>query len=235
MQNDQGHDSQSVQCCIAGCGPAGAMLGFLLARRGIDVLVLEKHGDFLRDFRGDTIHPSTIQIMQEIGLADQLLQLPHAEASAFQVHTQQVTMTIADFSRLKTRWPYLMFLPQWDFLNFLTDEAQHYSSFHLIMNAEAQELIEDGEAIHGVRYKASDGWHEVRAALTVAADGRSSVMREQAGLELIETSAPMDVLWFRLSRRESDPGSILFNIDAGHVIGLIYRGDCWQVAYVFTK
>src|SRR6266699_3160241 len=157
MQNDQGHDSQSVQCCIAGCGPAGAMLGFLLARRGIDVLVLEKHVDFLRDFRGDTIHPSTIQVLQEVGLADQLLHLPHAKAPALQAHTPQGTITIADFSRLKTRWPYLVFLPQWDFLTFLTNQAQLYPSFHLVMNAQAQELIEEGSVICGVRYQAPDG------------------------------------------------------------------------------
>lgn len=211
------------------------MLGFLLARRGIDVLVLEKHGDFLRDFRGDTIHPSTLRIMDEIGLANQLLQLPHTKAPSFQVHSQQGTITIADFSRLKTRWPYIMFLPQWDFLNFLTDQARPYPCFHLVMNAEAQELIEEGGVIRGVRYKAPDGWHEVRAALTVAADGRSSEMRKQAGLVPLETSAPMDVLWLRLSRRERDPGTILFNIDAGHIIGLFYRGDFWQVAYVIPK
>jgi 2-polyprenyl-6-methoxyphenol hydroxylase-like FAD-dependent oxidoreductase len=211
------------------------MLGFLLARRGIDVLVLEKHGDFLRDFRGDTIHPSTIQIMDEVGLADELLELPHAKASTLQIHMRSGTMTVADFRRLKTRWPYIMFLPQWDFLNFLTDYARRYPSFHLVMNAEGQSLIEEGGVIRGVRYKAPDGWHEVYAALTVAADGRSSQMRNEAGLVPIETSAPMDVLWFRLSRRESDPGSILFNIDAGHVIGLIYRDDFWQVAYVIPK
>ncbi len=236
MESDQRHTSQTTQCCIAGCGPAGAMLGFLLARRGVDVLALEKHGDFFRDFRGDTIHPSTIQIMDELGLADQLLQLPHAEAPAFQVHTQQGTMTVADFSRLRTRWPYLMFLPQWDFLNFLTSQARRYPSFHLLMNAEAQELIEEDGVIRGVRYKAPDGQHEVRALLIVAADGRSSEMRKQAReLVPIETSPPMDVLWFRLSRRESDPSTILFNIDAGHIIGLFYRSDFWQVAYVIPK
>ncbi len=235
MQSEQQKKSQSTRCCIVGCGPAGAMLGFLLARRGIDVLVLEKHADFLRDFRGDTIHPSTIEILQEVGLADQLLHLPHAKASTFQARTPQGTLIVADFSRLKTRWPYLMFLPQWDFLNFLTDQAQLYPNFHLVMNAQAQELIEEGSVVCGVRYQAPDGWHEVRAALTVAADGRSSQMRKLAGLVPIETSAPMDVLWFRLSRRENDPATILFNVDAGHIIGLINRGDFWQVAYVIPK
>lgn len=235
MQSDQARYSQSAQCCIVGCGPAGAMLGFLLARHGIDVLVLEKHNDFLRDFRGDTIHPSTMQIMDEVGLAEQLLRLPHAKAPVFQVHTQQGTMTTANFSHLKTRWPYVMLLPQWDFLNFLTDQARRYPNFQLIMNAEARELIEEGGVISGVRYRAPNGWYEVRAPLTVAADGRLSEIRKQAGLVPVEISSPMDVLWFRLSRREGDPGTILFNIDAGHIIGLIYRGDFWQVAYVIPK
>jgi 2-polyprenyl-6-methoxyphenol hydroxylase-like FAD-dependent oxidoreductase len=171
-------------CCIAGCGPAGAMLGLLLARKGIDVLVLEKHGDFLRDFRGDTIHPSTMEIMDELGLADRLLLLPHTKASQLRFRTLRGAATLADFSRLRTRFPYLVFIPQWDFLDFVTDEAGRYPNFELVMNAEVRELVEEGGVIRGVRYEAPDGVHEVRAPLTVAADGRDSRVREQAGLDV---------------------------------------------------
>jgi 2-polyprenyl-6-methoxyphenol hydroxylase-like FAD-dependent oxidoreductase len=191
-----------TQCCIAGCGPAGAMLGFLLARRGIDVVVLEKHGDFLRDFRGDSIHPSTLAVMQELGLADQLLSLPHSTASMLKVSIAQSVITMADFRHLKTPWPYLTFLPQWDFLNFLTEKARQYPTFHLIMNAEAKDPIEESGSIRGIRYHTHDGLHEVRATLTVAADGRTSRLRQQAGMQPIEQVPPMDVLWFQLSHPE---------------------------------
>lgn len=232
---DQTQETQYVQCCIAGCGPAGAMLGFLLARQGIKVLVLEKHKDFLRDFRGDTIHPSTLQIMDELGLVDQLLQLPHTKASHLQVRTSRELLVSADFSRLKTRWPYMVFLPQWDFLNFLVEQANHFPCFHLIMQAEAQEIIEDGEKVSGIRYRKDDSWHSVYAPLTVAADGRSSRMRAQARLTPQEMSPPMDVLWFQLSRDKDDPEETFFSISAGHIIGLINRGDYWQIAYAISK
>lgn len=234
-QSNQTQNTQHVQCCIAGCGPAGALLGLLLARQGIEVLVLEKHGDFLRDFRGDTIHPSTMQIMDELSLADQVLQLPHAKTPVLHIQTPQGTLFDADFSRLKTRWPYLVFLPQWDFLTFLTDKAKHFPTFHLLMNAEAQELIEENGAIRGIRYKTSDGWHTVSAVLTVAADGRSSQLRAQTRLELRETSPPMDVLWFRISRHDSDPVDTFFNFSPGHLIGMIDRRTYWQVAYLIPK
>jgi 2-polyprenyl-6-methoxyphenol hydroxylase-like FAD-dependent oxidoreductase len=234
QQNDR-RNIQHVQCCIVGCGPAGAMLGYLLARHGVGVLVLEKHSDFLRDFRGDTIHPSTIQIMNELGLADRLLQLPHTKAPTLQVRTSRGPVTLADFRHLKTRWPYLVFLPQWDFLNFLTGEAQHYPGFHLLMNAEGQGLIEEDGEIRGVYYSTPEGRHEVRASLVVAADGRTSEIRKQAGLVPIEKAPPMDVLWFKLSRRQSDPDDTFASVGEGHILGLINRRDYWQVAYVIPK
>lgn len=224
-----------TQCCIAGCGPAGAMLGFLLARRGIDVVVLEKHGDFLRDFRGDTIHPSTLAVMRELGLADALLSLPHYTAPMLNVSIAQSIITMADFRHLKTPWPYLTFLPQWDFLTFLTGQARQYPTFHLLMNAEAQDLIEENGCIRGIRYHTPDGLHEVRATLTVAADGRTSRIRQQAGMQPIEQAPPMDVLWSRLARQASDPSDTFFYVTAGHILLLIGRGDYWQAAYVIPK
>ena len=222
-------------CCIAGAGPAGAMLGLLLARRGVEVLVLEKHGDFLRDFRGDTIHPSTIEIMAELGLAEGLLRLEHTKASRLRFRTPRGTATLADFSRLKTRFPYLAFMPQWDFLDFITDEAGRYPNFRLEMNAEVRELVEKDGAIRGVRYETPDGTREVRAALTVAADGRDSRVRQQSGLENVGTAPPIDVLWFRLSRRKGDPEEPTGYIGGGRFVVLINRGDYWQIGYVLPK
>jgi 2-polyprenyl-6-methoxyphenol hydroxylase-like FAD-dependent oxidoreductase len=226
---------QHAACCIVGGGPAGAMLGLLLARKGVDVLVLEKHGDFLRDFRGDTIHPSTMEIMEELGLAEKLLRLKHTKAPRLRFRTPQGTVTVADFRRLKTRFPYVAFMPQWDFLNFVTGEAKRYPNFRLQMNAEVTELVQEDGVIRGVRYEAPDGAHEVRAALTVAADGRHSRVRERSGLEVIETGPPIDALWFRLPRREEDPEETSGYIGAGRVLVLINRGDYWQTAYVIPK
>src|SRR5918995_3353774 len=229
------HDVRHATCCIAGCGPAGAMLGLLLARKGVDVLVLEKHGDFLRDFRGDTIHPSTMEIMDELGLADPLLNLPHTKTSRLRFRTPRGSATLADFGHLKTRFPYLAFMPQWDFLDFVTDEAERYPNFHLAMNAEVRELVEEDSVVTGVRYEAPDGTHEVWAPLTVAADGRDSRVREQAGLRVVATAPPIDVLWFRLSRRKGDPEEPTGYIGGGRFVVLINRGDNWQVGYVLPK
>src|SRR5919206_2548955 len=153
-------DEQRATCCVIGCGPAGAMLGLLLAREGIDVLVLEKHRDFLRDFRGDTIHPSTMEIMDELGLADGLLRLPHTKAPELRFRTPQGSVTLADFRHLKTRFPYIVFMPQWDFLDFVTKEAERYPNFRLEMNAEVRDLVEEDGAVRDVRYEAPDGTHE---------------------------------------------------------------------------
>jgi 2-polyprenyl-6-methoxyphenol hydroxylase-like FAD-dependent oxidoreductase len=224
-----------VRCCIAGCGPAGAILGFLLARAGVDVLVLEKHGDFLRDFRGDTIHPSTLEILHDLGLADRFLQLPHTRVSSITVRLPDGEEVGLDLRRLGGRYPFVAFVPQWDFLDFITREAARYPGFQLRMNAEVLDLLQDGETIRGVRYRDAEGEHEIRALLTVGADGRTAVTRESARLPLVETSAPMDVLWFRLSRRPSDPEDVFARLGPGHFVVMFNRRDYWQVAYLIPK
>jgi 2-polyprenyl-6-methoxyphenol hydroxylase-like FAD-dependent oxidoreductase len=222
-------------CCVIGCGPAGAMLGLMLAREGVDVLVLEKHADFLRDFRGDTLHPSTLQIMDELGLADGLLELEHTKASKIKARLPERTVTVADLGRLRTPYPYITFMPQWDFLDYVTGEAERYPNFSLEMNAEVKALILEDGTVRGVRYETPEGPSEARALLTVAADGRSSPFREQAGLKLVRTSPPIDVLWFRLSRLEGDPGDTFGYAGNGKFMAVINRGDYWQIAYVIRK
>src|SRR4051794_14045740 len=185
--------------CVVGGGPAGMVLGYLLARAGVDVVVLEKHGDFLRDFRGDTIHPSTLEVLYELGLLGEFLRRPHDEAKQIGGVVGGVEVTVADFSHLPTRCKFIAFMPQWDFLDFLAGHAKRYPSFHLCMNAQVQGLIREGERVLGVRASTPDGELEVRARLTVGADGRHSTVREQAGLEVSDIGAPIDVLWMRLS------------------------------------
>ena len=222
-------------CCVIGCGPAGAMLGLMLAREGVDVLVLEKHADFLRDFRGDTLHPSTMQIMDELRLADGLLQLGHTKTQKITARLPGRIVTVADLGRLKTRFPYITFMPQWDFLDFVTKEARRYPNFHLEMNAEAKELILENGIVRGVCYETPEGTREARALLTVSADGRSSPFRKQAGLKMVRTSPPIDVLRFRLSRREGDPEDTFGYAGSGRFIPVINRGHYWQIAYVIRK
>jgi 2-polyprenyl-6-methoxyphenol hydroxylase-like FAD-dependent oxidoreductase len=222
-------------CCVIGCGPAGAMLGLMLAREGVNVLVLEKHADFLRDFRGDTLHPSTMQIMDELGLADGLLELRHTKARKLKARLPGRTVTVADLGRLKTKFPYITFMPQWDFLDYVTGEAKRYPNFRLEMNAEAKELMLEGGIVRGVRYETPEGPREARALLTVDADGRSSPFREQAGLKMVRTSPPIDVLWFRLSRRGEDPEDTFGYAGNGRFMAVINRGDYWQIAYVIRK
>ncbi len=191
MQNEVAratHEIKQVEqttCCIVGSGPGGAVLALLLARKGIPVILLEEHMDFDRDFRGDTIHPSVMQIMEELGLADRLLQLDHTNAYSLPVQTAKGTVTLADFRRLKTRYPYIALIPQLHFLEFITTEAKRYPNFQLVMGARAEKLIEEDGYIHGVQYRGQDGWHEVRAVLTVGADGRFSRIRRLAGFEPI--------------------------------------------------
>jgi 2-polyprenyl-6-methoxyphenol hydroxylase-like FAD-dependent oxidoreductase len=235
MKNERPEEFRRVTCCVIGCGPAGAMLGLMLARQGVDVLVLEKHADFLRDFRGDTLHPSTMEIMDELGLADGLLQLPHSKAQRIEARLPGETVTVADLGQLKTRYPYITFMPQWDFLDYVTGEARRYPNFHLQLEAEAKALILEGGIVRGVRYGTPDGPREVRALLTVAADGRSSPFRERAGLKMVRTSPPIDVLWFRLSRREGDPEYPFGYAGGGHFMAVINRGEYWQIAYVIRK
>jgi 2-polyprenyl-6-methoxyphenol hydroxylase-like FAD-dependent oxidoreductase len=225
----------SVQCCIAGGGPAGMMLGLLLARAGISVLVLEKHADFLRDFRGDTLHPSTLQIMHELDVLERFLQLPHQKVSRINARFGDLEFTVADFSHLPTRCRYVAFMPQWDFLNFLAQEGSRYPGFHLRMSAEVTELIEHEGVVVGLRADTPAGPLEVRASLVVGADGRHSIVRTRAGLAVEEFGAPMDVLWFRLSRRSDDPADPMGRFDAGRIFIMLNRGGYWQCGFVIAK
>jgi 2-polyprenyl-6-methoxyphenol hydroxylase-like FAD-dependent oxidoreductase len=194
----------TARCCIAGGGPAGMMLGLLLARAGVDVLVLEKHADFLRDFRGDTIHPSTLEVMHELGFLDRFLALPHERVYRLSARVGDVTLPIADFDHLPARCRFIAFMPQWDFLNFLAEEGRRYATFRLWMRAEVTGLLEESGRVTGLDMRTPDGARAVRASLVVAADGRSSLVRERAGLPVDVLGAPMDVLWFRLTRRPDD-------------------------------
>ena len=222
-------------CCIVGGGPAGMMLGFLLARAGIDTVVLEKHADFLRDFRGDTIHPSTLQAMDDLGLFDEFLALPHQEARVISGKVGDVTIPLADCSHLPTRAKFIALMPQWHFLNFLAGHAERYPAFRLIMQAEADGLIEEAGVVRGVTARTPDGPLSIRAGLTIGADGRHSTVRTKAGFTPLNIGAPMDVLWFRLSRRASDPDETFGRVDYGRILVLLQRGDYWQCAYLIAK
>ena len=225
----------SVQCCIAGGGPAGMMLGYLLARAGVKVLVLEKHADFLRDFRGDTIHPSTLEVMDELGLLEKFLRLPHQEVSELNAQVGQTQLTIADFRYLPARCRFIALMPQWDFLNFLADQAAGYPSFDLMMEAEVSDLIEESGRVTGIQAETPNGAVEVRADLIVGADGRSSIVREKAGLKVKDLGAPMDVLWFRISRSPEDPVATMGRFDKGRIFITLNRGEYWQCGYVIAK
>ncbi|HEY1234317.1 MAG TPA: FAD-dependent oxidoreductase [Candidatus Binatia bacterium] len=227
--------TKSVRCCIVGGGPAGMMLGYLLARAGVEVVVLEKHSDFLRDFRGDTIHPSTLELVHELGLLDEFLKLRHEKVYELRAQFGELRLTIADFRHLPTRCRFVAFMPQWDFLNFLAEKAAHYKAFDLKMEAEVIALIEQSGRIIGVRAKTPDGEIEVRADLIVGADGRTSIVREKAGLQAREFGAPMDVLWFRIRRTEEDPAGSMGRFGAGRIFILLNRGDYWQCGYVIAK
>lgn len=211
------------------------MLGLLLARAGVDVVVLEKHADFLRDFRGDTIHPSTLEVMHELGLLDDLLKLPHQKAPQLNGYFGGLALTIADFSHLPVRCPYIAFMPQWDFLNFLTKHASRYPTFKLRMQAEVTGLLEEDGCVVGLRATTPEGPLDVRASLVVGADGRHSVVRAQAGLQVDELGAPMDVLWFGLSRRPTDPEASMGRFDIGRIFITLNRGDYWQCGFVIPK
>ncbi|HVY57811.1 MAG TPA: FAD-dependent oxidoreductase [Xanthobacteraceae bacterium] len=225
----------STRCCVVGGGPAGMMLGFLLARAGIDVTVLEKHADFLRDFRGDTIHPSTLELMHELGLLTDFLRLPHQEVRTLAAQFGDTELTVADFSHLPTRCRFIALMPQWDFLDFLAEQGQRYPGFHLLMRTEATDLVTSSGAVHGVLAASPDGPLDIRADLVVACDGRHSLMREKAGLAIEELGAPMDVFWFRVSRHPGDPDETKLMFAAGHILILLDRGDYWQCAHAIPK
>src|SRR4051794_304841 len=228
-------EALTTRCCIAGGGPAGMMLGFLLARAGIDVVVLEKHKDFLRDFRGDTVHPSTLELMHELGLLDEFLKLPHYKVPrlSFQIGAERIPMV--DLSHLPTHCKFVALMPQWDFLNFLAEHGKRYPSFHLHMQAEATDLIEEGGRVVGLRARAPGADLEIRASLVVGCDGRHSTVRERAGFQVKDIGAPIDVLWFRLSRQPADTDETSGHMEAGQMMVMLNRGDYWQCAYVIPK
>ncbi len=225
----------TTDVCVAGGGPAGLMLALLLARSGVRVVLLEKHADFLRDFRGDTVHPSTLDLLDQLGLGERLAGLPHRDAERLAVTFADGSFVLADFGRLRVAHPYIRFLPQWHLLNLLATTAEQYQSFTLLRSHEVTDVIRDRGIVTGLRARGPDGDVEVRAYLTVAADGRTSTVRERLNLALREFGAPMDVLWFRLPRRPGDGEGLEMRIGPGRVQLGIDRGDYWQIAAVIPK
>ena len=228
-------DTLTTRCCVAGGGPAGMILGLLLARAGIDVVVLEKHADFLRDFRGDTVHPSTLEVMYELGLLEAFLTRPHDKMRSLGAQIGDSFVQIADFTHLPTRCGFIAFMPQWEFLDFLAVEARRYPQFRLMMRTEATGLLREGDRVTGVSALTEGRPIQIDAELVIATDGRHSTLREAAGLAVHDFGAPMDVLWLRLSRKSSDPAQSLGRIDAGRIFAMLNRGDYWQCAYVIAK
>jgi 2-polyprenyl-6-methoxyphenol hydroxylase-like FAD-dependent oxidoreductase len=224
-----------TRCCIVGGGPAGMMLGYLLGRAGIETLVLEKHADFFRDFRGDTVHPSTLQVMDELGLIDGFLKLPHQQLQKMDGIFGAASIRVADLSRLKVKYPFVAFMPQWDFLNFLRESGRRFASLKVMMNAEATDLIWSGEKVVGVNADAAEGPVEIRSELTIGCDGRHSIVRQCADLVVEEIGAPMDVLWFRAGKRENESESVFARVETGKMMVTFDRGDYWQCAYVIAK
>ncbi|MCK1541698.1 FAD-dependent oxidoreductase [Bradyrhizobium sp. 179] len=233
--DQQPNRTMKVRCCIVGGGPAGMMLGYLLGRAGIDVVVLEKHADFFRDFRGDTVHPSTLQVMDELGLIDGFLKLPHQRLQKMDGLFGGTPVRIADLSRLHTKYPFLAFMPQWDFLNFLREAGRRFTSLKVMMSTEAVDLIRRGETVTGVRARTPEGIIDIEADLTIACDGRHSTVRERAGLDVEEIGAPMDVLWFRAGRRPDETENVFARVEPGKMMITFDRGDYWQCAYVIAK
>ena len=228
-------NSTKAMCCIAGGGPAGMMLGFLLARAGVRVTVLEKHADFLRDFGGDTIHPSTLELMHELGLLEKFLSIPHDKIECLTGLVGDDRITIANFSHVPTRCKFIALMPQWDFLNFIADQAKRYPTFDLRMRTEANGLIEENGRVVGLRATGPDGALEIHADLVAACDGRHSILRAQANLQVDEFGAPIDVLWFRVSRHPNDTMETFGHLEAGRMMVMLNRREYWQCAYVIPK
>lgn len=224
-----------TRCCIAGGGPAGLVLGYLLARAGIEVVVLEKHDDFLRDFRGDTIHPSTLTVLQDLGLLERFLALPHQEVAELQGEVFGQPVTLADFRHLPAARPFLVLVPQWDFLDFIAREARRFPGFSLRMGAKVLRVLEEGGRVVGVEVQEAGGITQIRADLVVGADGRHTTVRESAGLPATDLGAPIDVLWFRLPRTAEDPARTGGTIAPGAMLVTLNRGDYWQCAFVIPK
>jgi 2-polyprenyl-6-methoxyphenol hydroxylase-like FAD-dependent oxidoreductase len=227
--------NSQVDCCIAGGGPAGMMLGFLLARAGVRVAVLEKHPDFFRDFRGDTIHPSTLELISELGLLEEFLKVPHQEQFRLAGQIGEDLIPLADFHHLPTKCKFIAFMPQWDFLDFLADHGKTFPTFQLIMDAEVVDLIDEAGTIKGIRAVGPHGPFEIRADLTIGADGRHSTVRERAGLRIEELGAPIDVLWFRISRHKDDPVQALGRFSRGKIMVMLNRDEYWQCGFVIPK
>ena len=227
--------TKATKCCIAGGGPAGMMLGFLLARAGVEVVVLEKHADFFRDFRGDTIHPSTLELMHELGLLDEFLKLPHQKLDRLTAQIGDERVRMIDLTHLPTQCKYIALMPQWDFLNFLAAHAKRYPTFDLHMQTEATDLIEEAGRVVGVRAMTPDGELAIRADLTVGCDGRHSTLRDKAGFTSDDYGAPMDVLWFRLPHKDNDDTETFGHFEAGRMMIMLNRGDYWQCAFVIPK
>jgi 2-polyprenyl-6-methoxyphenol hydroxylase-like FAD-dependent oxidoreductase len=222
-------------CCVVGGGPAGMMLGFLLARAGVSVVVLEKHADFLRDFRGDTVHPSTLEVMRELGLLEEFLALPHSTVREISLQIGEDHLKIGDFEHLPAHCKFIALMPQWDFLNFIAAHAARYPGFDLRMCAEATDLVHENGRVIGVRANAPEGEIEIQADLTVGCDGRHSTLRRCAGLTVENLDAPMDVMWFRVSRKTTDPADFVAHVEGGRMLVMLNRGDYWQGAYVIRK
>jgi 2-polyprenyl-6-methoxyphenol hydroxylase-like FAD-dependent oxidoreductase len=228
-------DTLQVQCCIAGGGPAGMMLGYLLGRAGVNTVVLEKHADFLRDFRGDTVHPSTLMIMQELGLLEDFLKLPHSEIRAFAVEIGGATLRIAEFERVPTPCRFVALMPQWDFLNFLSDRGRRFRDLKVMMSSQVTDLIEAAGRVVGVKATTTQGPIEIHADLVVGCDGRTSTVRSASGLVVQTLGSPIDVLWFRLSKKSGDPTQVLGRLGVNTMIVTIDRTDYWQCAFVIGK
>ncbi len=224
-----------TRCVIVGGGPAGMMAAYLLARAGVPVVVLEKHADFNRDFRGDTIHPSTLELMHELGLLDEFLKQPHQELRELRAVVNAQAVPVADFTKLPTRCKFIAFMPQWDFLNFLSSHAKRFPTFQLYMEAEVVDLLMEDSRVVGVRAKTARGELEVRADLVIGADGRHSTLPARAGLEQREFGVPIDVLWMRISKKQGDPKQTFGFFQHGKLLVLLDRDDYWQCGFVIPK